>query len=585
MGGYLLAEKLNSYLLLLDKLLQYSKTAPDAKCCFFLDHSGHLLKELTFSEWIQKARLVANGLRAQGVQAGDRVILALPTSEDILIAFMGLWWIGAIAVPTPEFLAHQTKTSHLLRLKKIIQDCAPVGCIVSGDSKLKLEQSENLGMSIWTCLQLSSNSSGSGDLEEPIPQNAEDIALIQYTSGSTGAPKGVIVTQGCLRANMIAMQGPSKMSSSDRVLTWMPLYHDMGLIGGVFLPLYYQIQVYLLPTFAFIANPSVWLKCISLYQMTISTAPNFAYSLCARSVHPESIPDLNLSTWRLAFNGAEPVHAETLRAFEEKFSPYGFSKTSFYPVYGMAEAVLGISFPKINEPYRIEQVSRSSLIEKRKALIAPFGNNGETDDRVSMVCVGECLPNHQIQIKDVETGEVLPDRQVGEICFSGPSVTPGYYKDFKDSIFNSKQNREKFFRQSRELKTGDLGYLENGNLFVVDRLKDLIKIAGSSYFPTDLEAHVNSISGVRTNRVIAFEHANLKAGTSSLIIVSEVEDHANLSHLNQEIRKVLHQTFGIMPKEIIFVEKKTIPLTSSGKLMRRHCRDLYLQGKLHLKVS
>lgn len=585
MEDYRLVETLNPPPFFLEKLLQYSRSAPDAKCCFFLDHSGQVISELTSSQWIQKAKQVAMGLKAQGVQTGDRVILALPTSEDILIAFMSLWWIGAIAVPTPEFLDGKIKVSHSERLKNIIQDCAPVGFIVVERNNLNLEHLEKFGIPIWDCLQLSNASHLNEDVEEPIDQTEENIALIQYTSGSTGPPKGVLVTQRCLRANIIAMQSPSQLSSSDRVLTWMPLYHDMGLIGGVFFPLYYQAQVYLLPTFAFIANPSVWLKCISLYQITISTAPNFAYNLCARRVHPESIAHLDLSSWRLAFNGAEPVQAETLNAFEEKFGSYGFSKTSFYPVYGMAEAVLGMSFPKIKKPYRVEQISRSSLIRERKALLVSLKNNDENEDSVSMVCVGESLPDHQIQIKNSETDEVLPERQVGEICFSGPSVTPGYYKDFKDSVFNSKQNEKSFLHRSRELKTGDLGYLANGNLFVVDRLKDLIKIAGNSYFPTDLETHVNSISGIRINRVIAFEHANLKMGTSSLIIVSEVEDYANLSQLNQEIRRLLHQTFGIIPKEIIFVEKKTIPLTSSGKLMRRYCRDLYLQGKLHLKIS
>lgn len=536
---------------LLTRLIQLSQTQPDFACATLLDQTGGIASILTAQTWVKKAETLGTILTAQGVQKGDRVLVCLPTSEEFLIAFVGLWWIGAVPVPLPE-ISRTQKGSLTERLRHVLADCHPRAIVIPAHTRdLLLEQTQlhSAQPRIWEWPELWPSDETllkPSPILPPSEHSPEQIAFIQYTSGSTGNPKGVVVTHGALYANCMAMGQVSEMGRhDDRGLTWMPLYHDMGLVGGVMLLTYFQIPMYLWPTPYFTANPKLWLGIISRYKITLSTSPNFIYNFCARKLKPTEIPDLDLSSWRLAFNGAEPIDLETLQLFQKKFGPYGFSEKTFYPVYGMAEATLAITFPPAGSLIRSEEL-----------------------DGKTYVSVGHCLTGHQLVIRGMSTHAPLAEREVGEICFSGPSVCPGYYD--KPSLKQATQ----------ELRTGDLGFVSGQDLYVVDRIKDLILIGGTNYYPSDLEKEVSQIEGIQPGRCIAFGLPDSQAGTSVLVLVAEITRHAEEEKLKTEIRSRLFASHGIAPRDIVLSKRRMIPLTSSGKIMRRRCQELYIKGEL-----
>ncbi|MCP4756640.1 MAG: fatty acyl-AMP ligase [Proteobacteria bacterium] len=567
--------------LFLARLLELYENSPEYVCCCFLDRMGEIEQRITIGDWMEGAGKLAAVFKAKGVQPGDRIILALPTSREFLEVFLASWWTGVIPVPLINPMAGLRKEAFRDRLVHMIADCHPKAAIFMGDRKnLVLDVRDEKPSSslpdieVWNWEELSSQVGKAGadkDLE-PYVQAKETIAFLQYTSGSTGNPKGVTVTQGSLCANIRAIAEASGLATiseeskeSDSCLSWMPFYHDMGLIGGLLFNTYFQIPLYLLSPVSFLTRPSVWIESINRYRITLSTGNNFAYHLCARRIHPDRIPGLDLSCWRLAYNGSEPVNAKTLESFAAKFSPYGFSENAFYPVYGMAEATLAITLPRPGTPPRIDRVKRKELTENGTAL--PTDDGGT--DSVVFVSNGPCVPGHSLRIKEPGGEKVLGEREIGEICFSGPSVTPGYFT--RDRSYSA---------QGDELRTGDLGYLADGNLYAVDRLKDVVQIAGNTYFPSDIEREVERVSGTRPGRTVSFDVPNSESGTNELVVVAAIAAGSDPSDLKKEIRNQVYKAYGLAPQDIVLTDKKNIPITSSGKIRRQRCRELFLRGEL-----
>lgn len=577
---------------LLPRLLRRRKDNPDEICAHFLGSSGAIESSLTLGRWLDLAELLGTELLRRGIKKGDRILLGLPTSEEFLISFLGLWWIGAVPVPLPEPSAQMKRGRDRERLIHVIADCQPEAMIVrTGGAEVLLESLESKEelkkLLIWEwsellpTLETSHNQVTLAEQEkkegpEHWPSFWKDplsIALLQYTSGSTEAAKGVVITQANLLANCVAVGSLLGLGirQDDLGLSWIPLYHDMGLIGGVLLPSYYfHFPLFLLPTPVLTSNPKLWFQIISEHRITVSTSPNFFYNFCAKKIDPKDIPSLDLSCWRVAFNGAEPIDSETLSNFQKKFGPYGFSSKALFPVYGMAEATLAISIPPIDSSIQIDLVQRKALIQSGAAIPAD-PNQSSLEETLTSVSVGRCLPHHELKIKDHTTGRVLGDRQVGEICFTGPSVSPGYFRD---------QNWLKTPRPSQELATGDLGYLADGNLYIVDRIKDLILIGGVNFYPTDIENEVSKIDGLQAGRIVALGAFEKNLGTSVLIIIAEIHRKSEPELLTQKIRKHLLATHGIAPRDVVLSKHRFIPLTTSGKVMRKKSLELYLKGEL-----
>ncbi|MBI2889309.1 MAG: fatty acyl-AMP ligase [Nitrospirae bacterium] len=544
------------------KMLREQEDNPRRVCGHLLNSQGEIVSTLTLGGWIEKAAALAGVMARRGLTEGDRVILSLPTSEEFLVTFVGLWWLGAVPVPAPEVSAHTKKGSLHERLLQMVLDCSPRAIITNQSSAA----SPTLpGVEVWTSDDLVGNGIGDEGSPPPLVRPARDAcAFVQYTSGSTGAPKGVVVTHASLMANMDATGRACGASPADSFLSWLPIYHDMGLIGAALWTTYWGMPFHLMSPAAFLSNPSVWLRTISRLGITLSIAPNFAYHLCARRVRPEEIENLDLSRWRLAFNGSEPIDPASLDLFQRRFEPYGFARTAFYPVYGMAEATLAISFPRPGEAVYVDRVSRRALTERGRAEPAAADGN----DTVEFVSCGSPIPGHAVVIRDPASGKALGEREVGELCFQGPSVTPYYFHQSGQGSPRS------------ELRTGDLGYIAEGRLFVVDRIKDLIQIAGVNYYPSDIEKLLQQIPGVRTGRVVALGASNAETGTSDLVIVSEITKDADLEALIKQIREKLYRALDLVPRDVVLAADRAIPITTSGKVQRRKCLEMYLHDSL-----
>lgn len=563
---------------IMERMVHFYHINPDKICGKILDRHGKISDSIKIHEWVEESSKLAVILQSRGIKNGDRVLISLPSSRDFLESMLALWWIGAIPVPVPELSGQYKKKNYLDRIANVVRDCQPTACLVKAanqeESFVAGEEYDDIFHPhfFWNLEDISKEKESLEKFRLDLYEvKKNDIAFMQYTSGSTSKPKGVIVTHESLIANLKAMQKAAPFDANlDKLLNWMPLYHDMGLVGGVLLNAYVGSQFYLLSPLSFLGNPSLWLKIICDHGITISTGPNFAYDLCARRVRPETMQGLDLRTWRLAYNGAEPISIQTLERFTEKFSPYGFSDRAFFPVYGMAELTLAASFPIPGQLLRVDYVDRGSLTKQLASKSEKLKENG-----VAFVSVGKALPGHTITIQS-DTGKALPERQIGEVCVRGPSVFRGYYHE---NLVDSKKDQE-------ELRTGDLGYMADGDLFIVDRLKDLVILAGLNYSPTDMEQTIESFDFVRTGRSIAFSVWDQNKGTEGLILVVEVsspvsgktEEYPSQAEMTRTIQNKIMDKFSVATSDVVLCQPRSIPMTSSGKKQRSLCKSLYLEG-------
>jgi 1-acyl-sn-glycerol-3-phosphate acyltransferase len=396
----------------------------------------------------------------------------------------------------------------------------------------------------------------------------EDIALLQYTSGSTGAPKGVVVPHAQLLTNLRAMATVAGVVPSDVFVSWLPLYHDMGLIGAWLGSLVYGFRLVLMSPLSFLSRPQRWLWAMHEHRATLTAAPNFAYALCTSRIADAELEGLDLSALRMVFNGAEPVSAETVRKFVERFAPFGLRPDAMAPVYGLAETCLGLTFTPVGRGPRFDRVRREPLLRSQRAEKAA----ADDTDALSFVACGRVIPGHEIRVVD-ESGFELPDRSQGRLEFRGPSSTPGYYR-------NDAATRR--LRRGDWLDTGDLAYLDAGELFVTGRVKDVIIRAGRNVHPQELEEAVGRIDGVRTGCVAAFGGRDDRSGTERLVVLAETRETSESARglLRHRIQEAALELLGMPADDVVLASPRTVLKTSSGKIRRAACRELYERGAL-----
>jgi acyl carrier protein len=552
---------------LVEALQYHAELHPDRlHIRFFSDNDEG--ETITYGELWREAGAVAAGLQHMGLAAGDRVLLMLPTGRDYFLAFAGVLLAGGAPVPIYPPGRPKQIEEHLRRHAAIAENSQARLMITVAEAQpfARLMRSRATNLTRMATTAELQTAGADTPLQRPALTGA-DLAFLQYTSGSTGMPKGVILNHANLLANIRAMGRTLEVTSDDVFVSWLPLYHDMGLIGAWLGSLYYGCPLVLMSPLAFLTRPIRWLQAISRHGGTLSAAPNFAYEICRRRIEEKDLEGIDLSTWRGAFNGAEAVSPGTIEAFREKFARCGFRPGSLMPVYGLAENSVGLAFPPPGRGARIDRVSRKSLMRSGRA--EPAGN---ADDVLSLVGCGLPLMGHQIRIVD-EADRELPERQEGHVQFLGPSATSGYFR-------NPTQTAALF--HGPWLDTGDLGYLTEGELFITGRSKDIVIKGGRNIYPVELEEEIGRLESVRTGNVAVFGAPDREKGTERLVVLAETRKRKpeELAELRAAIIGIVADLTGEPPDEVILAPPNSVPKTSSGKIRRRASRELYESGRI-----
>lgn len=515
------------------------------------------------------ASAVAGGLQRHGLAPGEAVALMLPTSRDYFFAFYGVVLAGAIPVPIYPPVRRAQLEDHLRRQSSILMNCRAAMMITVAEAKtvahLLTSQVDSLRR-VATVDELIALDVAC----EPTVRRGDDIGFIQYTSGSTGDPKGVVLTHANLLANIRADGRAMQAGSNDVFVSWLPLYHDMGLIGAWLGSLYYAARLVIMPPLSFLSRPQRWLWAIHRYGGTLSAAPNFAYELCLRRIKDADIDGLDLARWRVAANGAEAISPATMEAFCDRFGAYGFRRAAMLPVYGLAECSVGLTFSPIGRGPLVDTIDRDVLARDGRAQpAAPSTLERATLDIVSC---GLPLPQHEIRVVD-RAGRELPERFEGRAQFRGPSATSGYYR-------NPEKTAALF--QSGWLETGDLGYIAAGELFITGRSKDLIIRAGRNIYPSEIEELIGDLDGIRKGRVAVFGSKDPRSGTERLVVLAETRKREvqARARLRSAINEIATDVATAPPDDIVLVAPNTVLTTSSGKIRRAASRKLYEEGRL-----
>ena len=537
----------------------------------FLEEDGST-RRLTFDRLDLEARALAGRLRAMGL-AGRRAVLLYPPGLEFVSAFFGCLYAGVVAVPADL----PRRNRPMPRLAAIVADSEPAAVLtarslLSDADRWSAQVPALRGLPV---LATDDIDLGTADLDEPGPSDRDDLAFLQYTSGSTATPKGVMITHGNLRANADHVGVCFGSDRHRRGVFWLPLYHDMGLIGGVLQTVDCGGSSLLMSPVAFLQRPVRWLEAISRTGAAISGGPDFAYDLCARKIGPEQKAGLDLSRWSVAFNGAEPVRAETLDRFAEAFAPCGFRREAFLPCYGLAESTLLVSGLRASTGPVVFSASAEALSEGR--LVAPLG----VEDARRLVSSGGTPPGVDLAIVDPKTLQRLPDGRVGEVWARGASVAKGYWR-------RPRESRETFGARIADddegpyLRTGDLGALRRGELYVTGRLKDLIILRGRNVYPQDIEWSATAgHPSLRAGGAAAF--AVEIGGQERVVVVAEVERvgrETPAAEIIEAIRRSAAEGHELDLHAVVLLRPMGLPRTSSGKVRRRACREAYLGGSL-----
>ena len=556
------------YPTIVELLFERAAQHPQRPALTFLTDGETATHAYDYAELHARARACA-ALLSERAAPGDRALLVYPTGPAYVVAFLGCLYAGLIAVPAYPPASRDPR--HWSRLVSIIKDATPRLVLTESALAAPLTAAREAvpGLSSVQLVVTDGEAQADADSWRWARPSPDSVAMLQYTSGSTTSPKGVMLSHQNLLAGERAISSAFSMSADDVVVSWLPLFHDMGLIGTLLQPLYYGIPGVLLSPQHFMERPERWLAAVARHRGTVSGGPDFAYRLCTQRVEDPAQLGFDLSSWRLAFCGAEPIHEQTLSAFASKFSAIGFDSRALYPCYGLAESTLLVTGGVRGSGARSVRVDPVALAADR---VSP------SDSGRPLVCCGGAQPEHEVIVADLETGEPLGADTVGEIRVTGPSVAQGYW--------NNPEATEQSFVQRRGrtwLRTGDLGFLHDGQLVVTGRHKDLIIVRGHNLYPQDIERSVEERAEVvRKGRTAAFGIE--LGGEECVAVVAEVSPRVqkliDVNALCQRISETVAMLHGEPARLVLLLEPGAVPITSSGKLMRSACRRAWEKKQL-----
>lgn len=559
-------------------LLQYrARQQPEKVAYKFLSNGETETSRLTYKDLDIQARAIAVQLQSMGV-SGERALLLYSPGLEFISAFFGCLYAGFIAVPAYPPRANQ----NLLRLLTVVKDAQATIALTTTSllPNLKKRWIESLEMSPISWLATDSIEVEQAPYwEEPLVTR-DTLAFLQYTSGSTGKPKGVMVSHQNILHNSWIIEQYFENKPNNFGVSWLPPYHDMGLIGGILQPLYVGAPMVIMPPIAFLQKPFRWLQTICQYKATTSGAPNFAYEMCVHKISPEQQATLDLSSWEIAFNGAEPIRSEILEQFVQKFASSGFRANAFYPCYGMAEATLLITGGAKAEPFITKTVQASELSQNRVVTAKTL-----YDSRTIVSCGRSCY-GQKVIIVDPEFLTEAPKGKVGEIWVAGASIASGYWNQPQQT----QQSFQAYLMDTGEgpfLRTGDLGFIENGELFVTGRLKNVIIIRGRNYYAQDIEKTVEESDAFLRPLCSAAFSVEID-GIERLVIVAEVErgylgrQSFDVQTVVGNIQEAVTREHGLQIYSILLLKTGSIPKTSSGKIQHYACRAGFLDGTLNI---
>ncbi len=525
-------------------------------------------------------------LQSLGLRKGDRIALILPANEDFVLSFFGAMRAGLIPVPIYPPVGIGQLQGYLDNTRHIVAKSGARALLTTSAIKRLLGTVQASAPSLQQIVAVEAIRESLETLK-PEKIGPDDIAFLQFTSGSTSRPKGVTLTHRNLIANVkCIMHDGLHLGEDDVGVSWLPLYHDMGLIGFVLAPVIHRVPIVFLPPLLFLKRPVAWLQAITRHKGTIGFGPNFAYALCSKRIRERDLEKIDLSSWRVAGCGAEPIRPETLETFADQFAKVGFDKNALLPSYGMAESSLAISFTDLGQGMKTMAVDGETLWATGTAEPSPEDDPGG----VRLVSCGRAFPEHEIAVFDLEDGssaKPLPEGHVGEIRIRGPSVMSGYWED---------DERTQESLAGGWLKTGDLGLLVDKNLFICGRSKEVIIVNGRNYYPQDIEWEASRVPGVRKGNAIAFG-ARAPSGIGSdrerVVVAFEVQDAARGADpsevalrnqaLVKAVREAVQTGMGLVLDDVVALGQGVLPKTSSGKLQRRKTRELYESGELFEK--
>jgi len=550
-------------LTLTEMLDWHVRAHPERTHIVLLDEAGGETP-VSYAELQEGAAQVAAGLLERGLQSGQAVSIMLPTGRDYFRCFFGVLLAGGVPVPIYPPTRPSQIEDHLRRHAGILSNALAAMLVTVPEAKavarLLQAQVESL-RAVLTVEELTHSGRAPGYALQP-----GQVALLQYTSGSTASPKGVALTHANLLANIRAMGQAAEVGSTDVFVSWLPLYHDMGLIGAWLGSLYHAMPFAVMSPLSFLARPERWLWAMHRHRGTFSASPNFGYELCLRKIPDEAIEGLDLSGWRWAFNGAEPVSPDTLENFARRFERYGLRREALAPVYGLAECSVGLAFPPPLRGPLVDRISRERFARSGRAEPASESEK----DALRFVACGRPLPGHQIRVVDA-TGREVAERVEGRLEFKGPSATAGYFR-------NPEQNRL-LFREGW-LDSGDYAYFAGGDVYLTGRAKDIVIRAGRNIYPHELEEAVGNLPGVRRGCVAVFGSPDPASGTERLVVMAETREteKQKREELRGRINALTLDMLGTPADDIVLAPLHGVLKTSSGKIRRAACRELYEQG-------
>ncbi len=549
---------------LIEMLDWHARTQPEKTAIQLYGNNSLLDTRFSYAQLWQGAQTVAAGLQMRGLQPHQAVAIMLPTGADYFVSFFGILLAGGIPIPIYPPMRPSQIEEHLYRHARLLDNAQAVVLITFPEAKLVARLLKTQVATLRNVTTVADITQTPADWK-PVAIEGDDLAFLQYTSGSTGDPKGVMLSHTNLLTNIRAMGKAVAINADDVFVSWLPLYHDMGLIGACLGSLYHGLLLVVMSPLSFLARPVSWLQAIHRHRGTLSAAPNFAYELCVRTIQDQDIEGLDLSTWRMSCNGAEPVSPTTIERFTTRFGRYGFRAATMAPVYGLAECSVGLALSPPGRAPVIDRIRRDVFIHSGKAEPA------DPDDTQALTfpACGQPLDGHQIRIVD-DHGRELPERREGRLEFKGLSATKGYFR-------NPEATARLFPHGDDWLDSGDRAYIAAGDIYLTGRVKDLIIRGGRNIYPYELEQAIGELPGIRKGCVAAFASRDPANGSERLIVVAETRiSHKKASSaLRQQIQQTSVNLLGIPPDDVALVAPYTILKTSSGKIRRTAVRELY----------